>query len=420
MNTRNKIRIDQGLVKPLIFMLNGFVQLIGKILRLDHNLNKDFKIIAVAKYKGLGSIIQATPLLQTLRLQYPQAHIVFVTTKSNVAILQKIKCIDEIIFFDDKNISSFFKSFFPFIFRLIKLRVELYLDLEIYSNFSSLVTTISMARNRAGYFLRSSNYRLGIYTHMMYYNIRVPVSQTYLQFARLINCTSLVEDLYPLEVTLNSLVMEEEYLKSGKEKYILINPNASDLRLERRWEGLNFTRLINELQNKFSYKIILIGGKDEAEYVNQIYAGINTKSTVINLAGKTSIDDLLYLIKHASVFITNDTGPMHLSFSLQTKTIALFGPCSPEQYNHNKNCLSIYHKVYCSPCVHEFIIPPCGGDNQCMKLIKVEEVLLAVDKMLDSDKLIYMDGESIKGNIYESMDEKGINIPLGLIRRNAK
>jgi ADP-heptose:LPS heptosyltransferase len=418
MNTRKKILIDKSIVKFLIYFLNIFVRIAGKLLRIDHCLEKDFKTIAIAKYKGLGSIIQSTPLLQTLRLKYPKAKIVFVTTSSNVAILQKINCIDEIVFIDDKNIQSLLKTFLPFIIRLISLRIELYLDLEIYSNFSSLITTLSMAKNRAGYFLRSSNYRMGIYTHMLYYNIRVPVAQTYLQFSRLLNCNIIIEDLFRLEGIESEVELNGKMIKFKENKYILINPNASDLRLERRWDIAKYAGLIKSLQVKYpSMDIFLMGSKEETEYVNQLYFRLEDTKNVKNFAGKTNMDQLLSLVKHASVFITNDTGPMHIGFSVNTRIVALFGPCSPEQYGRNKNCYSIYNKVYCSPCVHEFMIPPCGGDNQCMKLIEIEVVLKGADIMLNHDLLKDSSYPELN-NIYEIKDEKGKKIPLGFIRRD--
>ena len=52
----------------------------------------------------------------------------------------------------------------------------------------------------------------------------------------------------------------------------------------------------------------------------------------------------------------------------------MFGPASPHQYGQNKNAFGIYKNVYCSPCVNDFLTPPCRGDNQCMKLISVDEV----------------------------------------------
>jgi len=416
MNIRQKIYIDEVIAKPLVLTLNLFVRLAGKLLKIDHSLEKDFKTIAIAKYKGMGSIIQSTPLLQTLRLKYPKAHIVFVTTRGNVAILKKISCIDEIVYIDDKSFFSLLMSFIPFVIRLIRLRIELYLDLEIYSNFSSLITTVSLAKNRIGYFLRSSNYRLGIYTHMMYYNIRVPVSQTYLQFSRLLNCEEIIENLYCLKGEMSTMYINGKLINLAEEKYILINPNASDLRLERRWDRENYTNLIGSLQEKYpDFKLFLIGGKDEASYVAKLYSSLCSTQNMYNMAGKTSVDQLISLVKYATLFITNDTGPMHIGYSVGTKMVALYGPCSPEQYGMNKGSYNIYHKVYCSPCVHEFIIPPCGGDNQCMKLIEVAEVLNAVDKALFSK----MYNESFNdSNIYEVINDKGAKYTLGVIKRN--
>jgi ADP-heptose:LPS heptosyltransferase len=380
-------------------------------------MDKNFKTIAVAKYKGLGSIIQATPLLQTLRINYPEAKIIFITSKSNVSILKMINCVDEIIFLDDTTLGSLLRSFFPFLIKLINSRIELLFDLEIYSNFSSLITTLSMAKNRVGYYLRSSNYRLGIYTHMMYYNISVPISQTYLQLARLTGAPKIVPGLYPLQGNSSPIEIDGQLFDLKQNKYLLINPNASDLRLERRWGAEKFKSLIESLRKKLpEYKIILIGGKAEKEYVDQICNSLKSQERILNFSGSTSMEQLVCLIKEASVFVTNDTGPMHIAFSLKTKTVALFGPCSPNQYGVSEFVYPIYHKVYCSPCVHEFILPPCNGNNQCMKLIEVSEVLKGTEAMLNEtrdlsttilkDEIIY-----VAGNDAEK------KFPLGFITR---
>ena len=73
---------------------------------------------------------------------------------------------------------------------------------------------------------------------------------------------------------------------------------------------------------------------------------------------------------------------MHISFALGKPTISLFGPASPIQYGQNKNAFGIYKNLYCSPCVHDFISPPCKGDNQCMKKITVKEVELLCKNIL--------------------------------------
>ena len=111
----------------------------------------------------------------------------------------------------------------------------------------------------------------------------------------------------------------------------------------------------------------------------------NEKTKVFNTAGKFSLGELFALISGASLIITNDTGPMHISFALKKQTVCLFGPASPSQYGQNPYAFGLYKNIYCSPCVHEFLTPPCRGDNQCMKLITVEEVELLSKHLLHNE-----------------------------------
>lgn len=381
MNTSTEIKIDRLIIKPIAYILNLFVRLAGKLLKIDHSLNKKFKTLAISKYKGMGSIIQATPLIQSLRKNYPEAKIIFITTQTNEELLKKIKCIDEIIVLNDRNSFILVKSLPSFILKIISKKIDIYYDLEIYSNISTLISALSMAKNRFGFYLRSSDYRLGIYTHMMFYNVKSPIYQTYLQFARLsIAEENIVTDILSIKST-DSLKPSSKIIENIKsKKYIVINPNASDLRIERRWDAQKFSDLIKRISEKYpSLEIILIGNKNEKKYVDEIINSVNNKS-VISLAGETSIEELIAIIENAEVLITNDTGPLHLAFATKTKVVALFGPCSPAQYANIDRCSVIYKNVYCSPCVHEFISPPCNGNNVCMKLIKVDEVFDAFIK----------------------------------------
>lgn len=102
---------------------------------------------------------------------------------------------------------------FPFIIKLITRKIEVYIDLEIYSHFSTLVTTLSLARNRFGYYLRSSQYRMGCNTHMLFYNIQHPIAQTYLQFARLLGCTEIENQLWNFNNISENDFSENELLK---------------------------------------------------------------------------------------------------------------------------------------------------------------------------------------------------------------
>jgi ADP-heptose:LPS heptosyltransferase len=266
-----------------------------------------------------------------------------------------------------------------------------YIDLEIYSNFSSIITTLSIAKERFGYYLRENRYRLGMYTHMMYFNTKAPISQTYLQFARLLSIDSVDDKLYEIEKN-NSIQVEFD-------NYIVINPNASDLRYERRWPAENFIALSKKIaETRPELKQIYIGGPSESEYVKAITEQLTDKPQIIDLSGKTSIDELIEILRKTQLLITNDTGPMHLASCLNSSVIALFGPCSPSQYGFGENVHVVYKNVYCSPCVHEFAHPPCKGNNQCMQLISVDEVYTLFANYPDqilSDKIAFVGEENL-------------------------
>lgn len=367
MNLKTKLALDRFLGVVVGIPLNYLVRLMGKIMRFDHSLDREMNKIVVCKFKGMGSIIQATPLLKTLRNRYPNAEIIFVTSIENEKIVSKITCINGAYILNDRSFLKLIGSSFTLIRRLIKFRADVYIDLEIYSNFSSIITTLSIAKERFGYYLRENRYRLGMYTHMMYFNTKAPISQTYLQFARLLSIEKIDEKLYEIEKNIS--------INVDFDNYIVINPNASDLRYERRWPAEKFVELSLKIAASHpDLKQIYIGGPSEASYVKQISDRLKDIQQIIDLSGKTTIDELIEILRKTDLLITNDTGPMHLASCLNSSVIALFGPCSPGQYGFGNNVHVIYKNVYCSPCVHEFTQPPCKGNNQCMQLISVEEV----------------------------------------------
>ncbi|WP_107039767.1 glycosyltransferase family 9 protein [Brumimicrobium mesophilum] len=406
MKTKHQLALDNYLIKPIAFLMNFLVRIVGKILSIDHNLDRDFKHIVVCKFKGMGSIIQATPMLEALRKQFPDAEITFVSTKANKTVLEKIKHIDSVVCLDDKNAFKLISTTFSSLFKLMRKRPDVYIDLEIYSNFSTLFTLFTFSKNRIGFYLRSSSFNMGIYTHMMFFNNNVPISEVYLQISRLFGVNHTKNELYPLNK--NTPI----YDRIPKSKYIIINPNASDLRLERRWGADKFNQLVLKLVEHYpDMEILIVGSKGERPYSEKTLEGIN-HPRVKNVAGKTSIDELIALIHNATLVITNDTGPMHIAFACKTPTVCLFGPCSPDQYGGNEYTTVIYKKVFCSPCVHDFNISPCNGDNVCMKLITVDEVFSKAKIHLDEKFIPDLENKN-KTIYYSDQGQK----TLGLVRR---
>jgi ADP-heptose:LPS heptosyltransferase len=379
---------DRFIASPLEFLFNILARLLGATMRRDHTMTpENTRKIVVAKLVGMGSILQATPLLRSLKRRYPQAKITFVTLKSNRGLLERLEDVDHILCLDDSGFFPMALTTLATIFNLIKLGADVYFDLELYSAFASLMTLWAVTRNRVGFYRRSTRLKNGIYTHLVYFNTRMSVRQLYLQLGRVVGAPLPEDDrtgpirLRPADE--DSLKAKLQSIPGWKpdQPYIVVNPNASDLLLERRWPVEYVVTAIERLTRE-GFALVLIGSRGEADHVARIVAGLSAeaKQNVCNTAGLLALGELVALIDRASCVLTNDTGPMHMSIALDRPTVCLFGPVSPEHYGHfGDNVIMLYAPVFCSPCVHEIDEPPCNGNNVCMQRLTPE---LVVDSVL--------------------------------------
>lgn len=155
----------------------------------------------------------------------------------------------------------------------------------------------------------------------------------------------------------------------GATPYVVFHPGAR--RWFKSWPPEYFSMLGDLIKSQFQVEIVLCGGKEDIKTAMDIQKGMRNGS--INTAGKTSIRELASIIKCASLFIGNDSAPMHIAYSLDVPTIALFGPTDWESWHPvGQKHTFISKDVPCRPCGHS---KDCDkGEMNCMRLIKVEEV----------------------------------------------
>ena len=161
-----------------------------------------------------------------------------------------------------------------------------------------------------------------------------------------------------------------------------MNINTGGLFFNRSWSLTNFSALIEKIINTYGAYIILIGGKSDILRVEEIAASLGTHQKVVNLAGKTSVTQLLALMEQVDLVITNDSGPLHLAVMMGTPTISFFGPESPLQYGPQGGDHTVLYKgYYCSPCLHIYNEKNSRcTDNICLKHISVDEVFAVVER----------------------------------------
>jgi ADP-heptose:LPS heptosyltransferase/2-polyprenyl-3-methyl-5-hydroxy-6-metoxy-1,4-benzoquinol methylase len=392
MNTRTKITVDRLVGLPLVWLLNGAARVLGRLLRRNHSSAvEDVRTIAISKYVGMGSIIQATPLIRSLRRAYPGATIIMVTGTSSRRLVERLEHVDRIITVDDGGLFALIGTTLRALVQLMRAKVDLYFDLELYSAYASIVALASLARNRIGFYRESAQHKKGIYTHLMYFNTRHPIRLVYLQLGRSVGCEPDQPDrLGRIRVgQADRAELAGRLARAGVEPgcYLVVNPNASDLLVERRWPAGRFAALIDGLLARHELSVVLIGSPGERPYVAGLVEQVThpDRGRVVDLAGELSLGGLFALLEGARCLVTNDTGPMHMAWALEVPTVCLFGPVDPHHYGWAKSGVEVlYSRVYCSPCVHEVDNPPCGGDNICMQRIGVARVGAAVDRILDS------------------------------------
>jgi heptosyltransferase-2 len=146
-----------------------------------------------------------------------------------------------------------------------------------------------------------------------------------------------------------------------------LNPGAT-YGSAKRWYPSYFAQVAMELADKFD--ILIFGGNGEIEICDEI-SYILTKSGIShrNLCGKTSIKELASYIAGLGLFITNDSGPMHIAAAFKVPTVALFGPTNftrTSPYN-NPNARLAHLNLPCMPCMKR--VCPLGS-HECMKELK--------------------------------------------------
>ena len=108
-----------------------------------------------------------------------------------------------------------------------------------------------------------------------------------------------------------------------------------------------------------------------------IEKGVNN---YINLVAKTSIDELINQIANLDLFITGDSGPMHLAAAFQIPTVAIFGSTNDKETSQwmNENSMIVKKNLECQPCMKREC--PLKHHN-CMKLVHASDVLEAVKQI---------------------------------------
>ena len=168
-------------------------------------------------------------------------------------------------------------------------------------------------------------------------------------------------------------------IAKSKKKILGINPGAS-YGSAKRWYPQEFAKVASELSVECN--IVIFGGPDEVDIADDIEQELIDigVTNYKNLAGKTTITELISQISNLDLFITGDSGPMHVAAAFQVPTVAIFGPTKDKETSQwmNKKSIIVKKNLDCQPCMKR----TCPlQHHDCMNLIKAIDVLKAVNSV---------------------------------------
>ena len=338
------------------------------------------------KFWGIGSLQLLTPAVRTLRWRHPDAELVLLTLAPNRAAVEALGVFDRVLTLDvgGAGWGRVFARILALVARLRRECFEQVYDFEFFTRFSSLVALATGSLSTHG-FAHSTIWRGGFHHRRVPFNRYWHVARNFRVLAGGEDGSPVApEDLTPLgfdaaDERRVAELLSEAGLPAGA-GYVVLNPNAGSLSLERRWPPPSFAELATRLARHDGLSVVLIGSRAEAAYTEQVrsLASGSRDAPVVSLAGALSARELAALLARALGVVSNDSGPMHLAAALGAPTLGLFGPETPIMYAPlGREARALYRPTPCSPCinVHENKFASCiYGRPECLVNITVDEV----------------------------------------------
>ncbi|MCG9128973.1 glycosyltransferase family 9 protein [Candidatus Poribacteria bacterium] len=328
--------------------------------------------ILLIRLSSLGDIVLTTPAIRAIRSHYPNAYIAMLVAKQSADVLKHNPHLNEIIHFDRLSSNKDTVEMYR-ILRILRQR-KFTLSIDFQRKFrTELLMYLSGATQRIGKGILSTK----------------RVSETENKHATEHNFDLLHAAGIPAENRQLEIFLEDIERVKAHQLFNNAGINDADLTVGlfpgagwklREWMPDRFATIGDKLITDFNAKVLIFGGPNDVDLGNHITYTMKQKT--YNFAGKLTLRELAACINQCKLFLSNDTGPMHIATAVGTPTVALFGPGNHIRFQPIGDIHTlIRYDVPCSPCKQ--FTNKCK-DNICMKGITVDDVWDSIGKVFNS------------------------------------
>ena len=405
MNIQMQRWVDRWVGIPLCAVVSC-IDFISQRLKAKTNADATPRAIVIILLSEMGSLVLAHDMFARLKSRYPHAELHALLFGKNREILDLMRVIkpEHVHTVDDRSLFFLLSSLWQCIKQLRSAKVNVAIDCELFSRISSLLSYASGASVRVGFHRHTQEglYRGSHINRRAPYNPYQHISSQFLTLARAIDSTAVPKSKLPVMLPTKApppvqldaqLVLDiqtrlaNDFSTIAGKPLVLVYPGGGVLPI-RAWPLDSYTALCNGLVQD-GCAVAVIGLKDDQALAQLLVANVksvNSGGSVIDLTGYTrSIAELLALFHVAKLLVTNDGGPGQFAALTPIWTVMLFGPETPALYAPlTPKCHSFYSQWPCSPCLTAYNHRNsfCDGDNQCLKVISPDAVLVKAREFL--------------------------------------
>ncbi len=353
-------------------------------------IDRSCQKLLVRGVNWIGDSVMILPALRALRKGLNKAHIALLVKPWVSAVFENNPHIDEIIPYGDMHKGILGKAKLSNI-----LRREHFCSSILLQNAFDAAALAFLAgiRQRIGY--SRDGRRILLTTavsvpreksHQIYY---------YLNLLREIGIRAEYSVPY-IYLLLEERLSARERIAGMKRPILGINPGAT-YGSAKRWLPERFAEVATWFMADTGGSVIIFGGNSEIDIADEIYKNIipdlRKPETLVNVAGHTTLRELVSVISECDAFLTNDSGPLHIAYAVGTPMLAIFGSTDPELTGpppgpESANAVIIAPDTPCSPCFER----SCKqNDMQCMYAITSDEVYYGIKQILPHVPAVFFD-----------------------------
>jgi heptosyltransferase-3 len=330
--------------------------------------------ILIIKLRYIGDVLLATPTVRAIKAVRPDVRVTMMVNRGTEDVLSGNPDMDEIVILDKGSLAAQWR----FIAGFRRRRFDTVIDLTD-GDRSAFLSWISGAPVRIG-FNDEHRWRGRCYTQVIQPvpGMRHRIDRD-LEVLKPINIQAGSKDLQlwltPEEEDSADQLLDQLGVQRSQ-SIVMLQPGARYW--FKAWPPERFAELADRLMSQYGCQV-LIGGSDQdidlAQQIQQM-----AKSRPIIMAGRTTIKQFAAIAKKSALFVGSDSGAMHIASAVSTPVVALFGPSSPREWGPRGGPVEVLYKgLDCRSCFH----PTCTrGEENCMRLIAVDEVMSASGRLM--------------------------------------